>query len=187
MWRKEDSTSQQPPESSPASTSSANTGKSGTGSPVTPGVSSKAAACVSQGIRIKGELSGSEDLFIDGTVDGKINLSNSVLTVGPNAIVKADITARELVLRGRAEGKFEATERIQIWGSARVEAELKSQRLSIEDGAELRGKVETGRAGAPALSGAGSGANKKQGTAKGKDENPVEAPTASDVAKAGAD
>jgi cytoskeletal protein CcmA (bactofilin family) len=100
---------------------------------------------VSQGIKIKGEVVGTEDLFIDGVIEGKITIPNSSVTVGPNGKVKADISAREVVLRGSAEGKFTAEERIQIWHTARVQGELKSTRISIEDGAELRGKVEAGK------------------------------------------
>jgi len=63
---------------------------------------------LSQGIRIKGEITGSEDLFIDGNVEGKVTFSNAVLTVGPNASVKADINAREIVVRGRVEEDWTA-------------------------------------------------------------------------------
>ena len=106
MWRKEDGNPQTPEVSN--QTAAGKTASAGST------VSGKAPACVSQGIKIKGELTGSEDLFIDGTVDGKVTLTNSTLTVGPNAVVKADIVARELVVRGRAEGKFTASERVQI-------------------------------------------------------------------------
>jgi len=140
MWRKDDVNSQTSPEVSPQP----NPARAVV--PTAPPISPKAAACISQGIRIKGELTGTEDLFIDGTVDGKISLANSALTVGPNGVVRAEITAREIVLRGVAEGKFTAGERIQIWHTARVQGELKSARISIEDGAELRGKVEAGKA-----------------------------------------
>jgi cytoskeletal protein CcmA (bactofilin family) len=142
MWRKEDASPQTSPEVSQPSAVKPGTSSS------TPPVSSKAAACISQGIKIKGEVAGTEDLFVDGVVDGKISLANSALTVGPNGTVKAEITAREIVLRGIAEGKFTAEERIQIWNSARVEGDLKAQRISIEDGAELRGKVEAGKVAA---------------------------------------
>jgi cytoskeletal protein CcmA (bactofilin family) len=135
MWRKEDGNPQSDVSYGPKSAAA------GSG----PVVSGKAAACVSQGIKIKGELTGSEDLFIDGFVDGKVNLSNSVLTVGPNATVKAEITARELVVRGRAEGKFTASERVQIWHTARVQGDIKAERISIEEGAELHGKLEAGK------------------------------------------
>lgn len=173
MWRKEDGNTQASPEASPKSGSDA-------GSSV---ASPKAIACVSQGIKIKGELTGSEDLFIDGLIDGKISLANSVLTVGPNATVKADIAAREVVLRGRAEGKFVATERIQIWHTARVQAELKSERISIEDGAEIHGRVEAGKV--PASPPGGHG--KKGEAGKSKDSSSTGEKTSSGAATAGAD
>lgn len=137
MWRKEDGNPQASSEVSTGSTTANTAGKP---------LSGKASACVSQGIKIKGEVNGSEDLFVDGIVEGKINLANSVLTVGPNATVKAEITSRELVLRGRTEGKLTATERIQIWHTARVNGDLKAERISIEEGAELHGKLEAGKA-----------------------------------------
>ena len=108
--------------------------------------SSRAAACISQGIKIKGELSGSEDLFVDGVLEGKLNLStNSSLTVGPNGHVKADVTAREVIVRGKIDGKVTGRDRVQLWSTGQVTGEVTTDRLAIEDGALLRGKVEAGR------------------------------------------
>jgi len=121
----------------------------------------KAVACVSQGIKIKGELSGTEDLFIDGNVEGKVSLGNSVVTVGPNAVVKADITAREVVVRGRVEGKLYGSERIQIWHTARIHGDMKSERIAIEEGSELHGHMEAGKASSSAAELLGSGSPKK--------------------------
>lgn len=144
MWKKEDPKTQGVPEIS-------------TGSPIstTPSASSlpvsalppsaKAAACISPGIRIKGEVSGSEDLFVDGSIEGKLNLGNGSLTVGPNGNIKADISAREVVVRGKVDGKITGRERVQVWSTGQVTGEVQTQRLAIEDGAVLRGKVETGR------------------------------------------
>jgi cytoskeletal protein CcmA (bactofilin family) len=143
MWRKEDGSPRTPDVSSGTSTPIT------ASRPVTSGpsvsISGRASACVSQGIKIKGELTGSEDLFIDGTVDGKITLSSSTLTVGPNATVKAEISAKDVVIRGRAEGKFTATERVQIWHTARVNGDIKADRIAIEEGAELHGRMEAGK------------------------------------------
>jgi cytoskeletal protein CcmA (bactofilin family) len=110
-----------------------------------PSASAKATACISQGIKVKGEITGSEDLFVDGPVEGKLNLANGSLTVGPNGSVKADIVAREVVVRGRVEGKIAGKERVQLWSTGQVIGEIQTQRLAIEDGAVLRGKVETGQ------------------------------------------
>lgn len=181
MWRKEDG-SPQPPEAIGPTAGKAGAPHSGT--PVSP----KAAACVSQGIKIKGELTGSEDLFIDGVVDGKVTLSNSTLTVGPNATVKAEIIAKELVVRGRAEGKFTASERVQIWHTARVDGDIKSERISIEEGAEMRGKLEAGKPAAAISSmGASSHSGKKSDTNKSKDTSSGDEKATSGSASAGAD
>ena len=148
MWKKEDAKTQAVPEKA--------TGFS-TGAPNPPGsaareasaglaVSSKASACIiSQGIRIKGEITGKEDLFVDGTVEGKLDLGNASCTIGPNGKVKADISAREVIVRGQVDGKIDGVEKVQLWNSGRVIGEVRTERLAIEDGAVLRGKVEAGK------------------------------------------
>jgi len=180
MWRKEDGNPQAP---ETAAGNAAPGAKTASGA--NPAVSGKAPACVSQGIRIKGELTGSEDLFIDGNVDGKILLTNSTLTVGPNAAVKADITARELVVRGRAEGKFTASERVQIWHTARVQGDIKAERISIEEGAEMHGKLEAGKPSTTAESTSHQG--KKSETSRLKDTSAGDEKGTSGAASAGAD
>ena len=149
MWKKEDGKPQGTPEisTSPAGTP---TTPSPSSSPIRETtkevpVSSKAAACISQGIRIKGEVTGSEDLFVDGQVDGKLNLTNGSLTIGPNGYVKADVTAREVIVRGRVDGKVSGRDKVQLWSTGQVTGEVQTDRLAIEDGATLRGKVEAGK------------------------------------------
>jgi cytoskeletal protein CcmA (bactofilin family) len=150
MWKKEDSKPQgvveTPSSFAPASSSHRDTPAFSPVASSQPPASSKATACITQGIKIKGEITGSEDLFIDGPVEGKLNLGNSSVTIGPNGTVKADVTAREVVVRGRVEGKIAGKERVQLWSTGHVSGEVTTQRLAIEDGAILRGKVETGRA-----------------------------------------
>jgi len=138
MWKKEDGRPQGAPESSTGFTPSP---AKDAGAPV----SSRGAASIGQGIRIKGEITGSEDLIVDGPVEGKLQLTNGSLTVGPNGTVKADITAREVIVRGRVEGKILGRDRVQLSATGNVTGEVQTQRLAIEDGAVLRGKVETGR------------------------------------------
>jgi cytoskeletal protein CcmA (bactofilin family) len=185
MWRKEDGNPQTSPEVPPnAAANSARPGTSSPSSTTTGG--NKAPACVSQGIKIKGDVMGTEDLFIDGVIEGKITLANSGVTVGPNGSVKAEISAREIVLRGVAEGKFTADERIQIWHTARVQGELKSERISIEDGAELRGKVEAGKAVSKMSVNETAGRGKK-GEASKAAESTTDVRTTPDAATAGAD
>lgn len=183
MWRKEDGSPQASPEASAGAVNSTTATRAGTiggSTPSGPALSSKAAACISQGIRIKGELNGTEDLFVDGNVDGKISLGNATLTVGPNATVKAEISARDLVVRGRVEGKLTANERIQVWSTARVEGDMKAERISIEEGAELHGRLEAGRP-------LGTGNSGKKAEAKSKDVFGGDEKTTSGTAVAGAD
>ena len=147
MWRKEDGRPQNPNEISTSPVSfNPSPASPLTKNPAPGPTSSNAVACLSQGIRIKGEIIGGEDLFIDGNVEGKITFQNSVLTVGPNATVKADITAREIVVRGRVNGKLEGGERVQIWNTGRVNGDIHADRVAIEEGAEIHGKMEAGKA-----------------------------------------
>jgi len=156
MWRKDEVKSQSGPQpAAPANTSfpQSSTASAPISAPAQniPAsaplpVSPRAVACISQGIRIKGEITGKEDLFVDGTVEGKLDFGNGCVTVGPNGKVKADILAREVIVRGQVDGKIEGTEKVQLWNSGRVTGEVRTERLAIEDGALLRGKVEAGKA-----------------------------------------
>jgi cytoskeletal protein CcmA (bactofilin family) len=102
-------------------------------------------ASISQGIRIKGEVTGSEDLYVDGLVDGKLSLSNGSLTIGPNGTVKADVVAREVIVRGKINGKVSGRDKVHLGSSAEVTGEVQTERLAIDEGALLRGRVEAGR------------------------------------------
>lgn len=149
MWKKEDGKPQGVPEISTAPVAAAST-STPTSSPIheTPAplpVSPRASACISQGIKIKGEVTGSEDLFVDGQVDGKLNLANGSLTIGPNGHVKADVTAREVIVRGKVEGRISGRDKVQLWSTGQVSGEVQTDRLAIEDGALLRGRVEAGK------------------------------------------
>jgi cytoskeletal protein CcmA (bactofilin family) len=106
----------------------------------------RSGASISQGIKIKGEVTGSEDLYVDGLVEGKLTLSNGSLTIGPNGTVKADVDAREVFVRGRVDGNIVGHNKIQLFGTGVVSGEVRTERLAIEEGAVLRGKVEAGKA-----------------------------------------
>jgi len=112
-------------------------------------------AHIGKSVVIKGELSGSEDLYVDGKVEGKIELRNHGLTVGPNGNVKADVSAKTVVIQGKVEGTLSASDRVELKKSAVVTGDVSTQRIAIEEGAFLKGKVdinnkETGKA-APAV------------------------------------
>lgn len=191
MWRKEDG---RPQGSSDVSVGSMNSNtsagpaqSSGKDAPTGLGISPKASACLSQGIKIRGEVTGSEDLFVDGLFEGKLSLGNSVLTIGPNATVKADVSARDVIVRGRVEGKLTGTERIQIWHSARINGDMKAERISIEEGAELHGKMEAGKPTANMTEKAKNEGPRKDEPKKPKDAIAGEEKSASGAAVAGAD
>ena len=101
---------------------------------------------ISSGLKIQGDVSGSSDLYIDGDVTGKIRLSNARVTVGPNGRVQAEIEARDIVVDGSVQGNLKAGESARFGSSSRVVGSVLSPRIGIEDGARLRGKIETVRA-----------------------------------------
>jgi len=101
---------------------------------------------ISSGIRINGEISGNDDLYIDGQAEGQFHFPQSKVIVGPNGKVQANIEAREIVIEGTVKGDLKASAGVQLGGSSRVQGSLTTPRISIDDGARLRGKVEMTRA-----------------------------------------
>ena len=101
---------------------------------------------ISSGIRINGEISGNDDLYIDGQAEGQFRFPQSKVTVGPNGKVQADIEAREIVIEGAVKGDLTASEGVQLGGSSHVQGSLTAPRIAINDGARLRGKVDMTRA-----------------------------------------
>ena len=97
---------------------------------------------IGRSVTIHGELSGKEDLYMDGVVEGTISLPESRLTVGPNARVLADVDARDVVVYGLVEGNIRATGRIELRESCVMKGDLVAGRLSIEENATIKGKVE---------------------------------------------
>jgi cytoskeletal protein CcmA (bactofilin family) len=108
---------------------------------------------IGKSVVFKGELSGHEDLFIEGTVEGKIDLREHVLTVGPNAKIKAEVFARMVVIRGEVVGNITAGEKLEIRDSGSVEGDIVAPVVAIAEGAHLRGSVDMQKkpaaAGAP--------------------------------------
>jgi cytoskeletal protein CcmA (bactofilin family) len=91
---------------------------------------------------VKGEISGNEDLLIDGTVEGLIQLDERKLTVGATAKVTADIIARDVVVYGSVKGNLRAKDRIEIKKDGSVNGDLTTARIMIEDGAYFKGSIE---------------------------------------------
>jgi cytoskeletal protein CcmA (bactofilin family) len=91
---------------------------------------------------IRGEVKGSEDLVIDGHVEGAISLAENRLTIGPNADVLADLSARDVLIQGKLKGNIIATGRVELRAGSAVEGDVRALRLAIEDNAVFRGKVD---------------------------------------------
>jgi cytoskeletal protein CcmA (bactofilin family) len=99
-------------------------------------------AQIGKSVVIKGELTGSEDLYVDGQVEGSISLKNNSLTVGPHGQVKASVEAKGLIVQGKLEGNILASDRVDLRKSAVVTGDISTQRISIEEGAYLKGKID---------------------------------------------
>ena len=99
-------------------------------------------AQIGKSVVIKGDLSGSEDLYVDGRVEGSIALKSNSLTVGPHGEVKASVEAKGVVVQGKLEGNVQASEQVELRKSAVVTGDISARRISIEEGAYLKGKVE---------------------------------------------
>ena len=99
-------------------------------------------AQIGKSVVIKGELSGSEDLYVDGVVEGSIALKNNSLTVGQSGQVKASVDAKGIVVQGKLEGNVTASERVELRKSAIVTGDITTQRIAIEEGAYLKGKID---------------------------------------------
>jgi cytoskeletal protein CcmA (bactofilin family) len=104
-------------------------------------------ATIGRTLVIKGEISGAEALYIDGRIEGKITLSDSRVTIGRNGTVQADVTAREVVVMGKVMGNIECSDRVDIRSEGIVNGNVSTVRISVEDGAVLKGGVEVKSAG----------------------------------------
>jgi cytoskeletal protein CcmA (bactofilin family) len=97
---------------------------------------------IGQSILIQGELSGSEDLTIDGQVKGKISLSDHNLTIGQHGRIQAEVVAKKVSILGQVQGNVVATERVEIHEGGHLEGDIQAPRVAIADGAHFRGKVD---------------------------------------------
>ena len=151
MW-----TSKQQPQADLPGTSSVQV----PGAPIRPGnatpatrsstPNSRDVACLGANLVVKGDISGSEDLQIGGTVEGSISLQGQKLTIGPTAKLHSEVHAREVVVYGSVEGNLNARDRVEIKKDGSVMGDITTVRISIEDGAYFKGRIEIDRANQPA-------------------------------------
>ncbi len=153
MWKRDDAVKPTPPAGTgPAPVQSVNT------PPATEPVRTvsesqrglereKTTVNIGKSVVIKGELSGSEDLTIEGQVEGKIELRQNVLTIGANARIKAQVFAKAVVILGEVTGNVTASEKVDIRDNGSVDGDIASPRVAIAEGAHFRGSIDMQRGG----------------------------------------
>ena len=138
MWKKDDM-----PEPSTATRPEPSTAYERSGAP-RPAVGERAA--IGRSITINGDVTGDEDLLIQGKVDGTVNLKQHSVTIGPEGEVRANIAARVAIIEGKVEGNIIADEQVVLRSTARVQGDIAAPRVVLEDGARFRGGVDMGEA-----------------------------------------
>jgi cytoskeletal protein CcmA (bactofilin family) len=102
---------------------------------------------IGKSVVIKGELTGSEDLTIEGHVEGKIELRQNVLTIGPNGKIKAQVFAKSVIILGEVTGNVTASEKVDLRDNGSVDGDIASPRVAIAEGAHFRGSIDMQRTG----------------------------------------
>ena len=115
--------------------------------PASPPINTQEQATLGKSLVIKGEVTGSESLYIDGRVEGSINLPGNRVTVGRNGVVAANISAREIVVLGKVRGNMTASDRVDLRGEGSLTGDVVAQRISIEDGAYFKGGIDIRKPG----------------------------------------
>lgn len=145
MWKRKEEeytpAMEAPPASQPSVTAASAPSRPAE-SPRNDAVRSSEVATIGKSVVVKGELSGNEDLVIDGDIEGSITLRGQTLTVGPNGRVRANIEARNVILHGRVDGDIHATDRVDLRKSASLSGNISTARISIEDGAFFKGGID---------------------------------------------
>ncbi len=116
-------------------------------------VNSSEQATIGKSLVIKGEVTGSESLYIDGRVEGTINLPGNRVTVGRNGQIQANINAKELVVLGKVKGNITASDRVDIRNEGSLAGDVICQRISIEDGAYFKGSIDIRKANQKEMNG----------------------------------
>jgi cytoskeletal protein CcmA (bactofilin family) len=162
MWKpNQQGNSPQPPSNEPARPTAPQTTTSFEAPARTPTPSAQPSATsdqatIGKSLIVKGEVTGSESLYIDGKVEGAINLPGNRVTVGRNGQVAANITAREIVVLGKVRGNMTASDRVDIRSEGSLTGDVTAQRISIEDGAFFKGGIDIRKPGANEGKGANS-------------------------------
>lgn len=156
MWKRDDAVKPAPPGGGPAAAGSGQSPNNINTSPAPEAVRSsdqargmeKGPVNIGKSVVIKGELTGSEDLTIEGHVEGKIELRQNVLTIGPNGRIKAQVFAKSVIILGEVTGNVTASEKVDLRDNGSVDGDIAAPRVAIAEGAHFRGSIDMQRAGA---------------------------------------
>jgi len=157
MWKRDEAVKPTGSQPTPAAPVAHTQQQQQTSAPAAPPVESRRqqierdmAVNIGKSVVIKGELNGSEDLTIEGHVEGKIELKDHVLTIGPNGKIKAQVFAKSVIVLGEVNGNVTASEKVDIRDGGSVDGDIVSPRVAIAEGAHFRGSVDMQRKGAQA-------------------------------------
>jgi len=112
--------------------------------PKTIGEEARSMACIGKSVVVKGEVVSSEDLIVDGHVEGRVDLQGHSLTVGPGGSIRAEIAAKSVNIEGSVIGNVTATEKVQVLDTGSVEGDIVAPRIAVSEGAVLRGRIDAG-------------------------------------------
>jgi cytoskeletal protein CcmA (bactofilin family) len=157
MWKRDDAVKPAPPGGGPAAAGSGQNPQNNINTSPAPEAArssdsargmEKGPVNIGKSVVIKGELTGSEDLTIEGHVEGKIELRQNVLTIGPNGRIKAQVFAKSVVILGEVTGNVTASEKVDLRDNGSVDGDIAAPRVAIAEGAHFRGSIDMQRAGA---------------------------------------
>jgi cytoskeletal protein CcmA (bactofilin family) len=109
-------------------------------------------ATIGQSVQINGELTGQEDLIIDGKIDGKILVEGHHLTIGANGHINAEVHAKSVQINGQVSGNITADDKVEITSSGSVDGDITSPRVALADGSSFKGSIDMGRKPTPSTS-----------------------------------
>lgn len=109
-------------------------------------------ATIGQSVQINGELTGQEDLIIDGRIEGKITVKDHHLTIGPNGHINAEVHAKSVQIHGQVSGNITADDKVEITPSGSVDGDITAPRVALADGSSFKGSIDMGRRTSPARS-----------------------------------
>src|SRR3954451_24416109 len=157
MWKRDDAVKPTPPGGTPAGTpqiTQPTNVNSAASEPArhsdSPRGLEKGPVNIGKSVVIKGELTGSEDLTIEGHVEGKIELRQNVLTIGPNGKIKAQVFAKSVIILGEVTGNVTASEKVDLRDNGSVDGDIAAPRVAIAEGAHFSGRIDKQRTGAKA-------------------------------------